>query len=104
MDGGPAKDINKNTQLQQAINVWFQILRKYEGMSENVDSLLVSDFNEIADSDDSIAEINSILQLLLEPAAKVFTTVQDFCYHLCMCALVKKIKKTAKGTLKQAVA
>lgn len=107
MDGGPPKDIDEwfdKPQLMPAINVWFQILWKYEGLSENVDSQFISDFNEIADSEESITEVNSRLQLLMEPAAKVFTSVQDFCDHLRVCALVKRIKTAAKGTSKHAIA
>mmetsp|Transcript_71341 Transcript_71341/g.148936 ORF Transcript_71341/g.148936 Transcript_71341/m.148936 type:complete len:599 (+) Transcript_71341:165-1961(+) len=112
MDGGPPKDIDEwfdKPQLMPAVVVWFQILWKYEGMSENVDSHFVSDFNEIAESGfgpnpQSISEVNSRLELLLEPAVKAFTTVQDLCDHMRICALVKIIKRLAKGDSKQAVA
>ena len=74
-----------------------------------MDSHLLVDFNDIADSGlglnpESITDVNSRLQLLLEPATKVFTSVQDFCDHLRTCALVKIIKQLARWTGKKAVA
>ena len=90
MDGGAPKDIDEwfdKQQVMPAVNVWIQILWKYEGISENVDSHMITDFNEITDSGlgehpGSITDVNTRLQLLLEPAAKVFSNVQDFCDHL----------------------
>mmetsp|Transcript_64423 Transcript_64423/g.134430 ORF Transcript_64423/g.134430 Transcript_64423/m.134430 type:complete len:130 (+) Transcript_64423:475-864(+) len=91
MDGGPPKDIDEwldKPQLMPAVAVWFQILWKYEGMSENVDSHFVTDFNEMAEScigpNSKSISVNSRLELLLEPATKVFTTVQDLCNHMCI--------------------
>jgi len=112
LDGGAPKDIDEwfdSPQLMQAVAAWFQILWKYEGMSENVDSNFVTDFNEIAESGTganaaNISDVNSRLELLLEPAVKAFTTVQDLCDHMRICALVKIIKLSARGNTKQAVA
>mmetsp|Transcript_10459 Transcript_10459/g.20934 ORF Transcript_10459/g.20934 Transcript_10459/m.20934 type:complete len:491 (-) Transcript_10459:307-1779(-) len=112
MDGAPPKDIDEwfdKPQLMPAVMVWFQILWKYEGMSENVDSYFITDFNEIAESGigpnaQSITEVNSRLELLLESAVKAFTSVQDLCDHMRNCALVKIIKKLAKGNTKQVIA
>mmetsp|Transcript_69171 Transcript_69171/g.144205 ORF Transcript_69171/g.144205 Transcript_69171/m.144205 type:complete len:474 (+) Transcript_69171:152-1573(+) len=112
MDGGAPKDIHEwfdKPWLMPAVAAWFQILWKYEGMSENVDSHFMMDYNDIADSGigpdpESITDVNSRLELLLEPAVKVFTTVQDLCDHMRICALVKIIKMSAKGNSKQAVA
>ena len=52
-DGGSPKDIADwftEPWIMPAVAAWFQILWKYEGMSENVDSHLITDFNEIASS------------------------------------------------------
>jgi len=109
LDGGNAKDIDEwfdQPWLMPAVVVWFSILWKYEGLNENVDLAFLDDFNEIAASGlgpqpENIADINSKFELLLEPAPKAFATVQEMCYHLRNCALVKIIKKWAKGTGKQ---
>jgi hypothetical protein len=112
MDGGVPKDIAEwfvKAWQMPSVKVWFQILWKYEGLAENVDSNFISDFNDIADTGtgpnpQSITEINSKLELLMEPAAKAFTSVQDLCDHMRICALVKIIKRWARGSNKQAEA
>jgi len=85
MDGGAPKDINEwfdKPQLMPAVAAWFQILWKYEGMSENVDSNFITDFNEIAESGigsnaASISDVNSRMELLLEPAVRRGADIDD---------------------------
>eukprot|EP00286_Rhodomonas_abbreviata_P007742 CAMPEP_0181328118 /NCGR_PEP_ID=MMETSP1101-20121128/22511_1 /TAXON_ID=46948 /ORGANISM="Rhodomonas abbreviata, Strain Caron Lab Isolate" /LENGTH=442 /DNA_ID=CAMNT_0023436917 /DNA_START=164 /DNA_END=1488 /DNA_ORIENTATION=- len=112
LDGGAAKGVDtwyENPQNMPAVKAWFEILWKYEGMNENIDSAFVEDFNEIAASGigpkpENINEINSKLELHMEAAEKAFSTVKEICDHMRHCALVKIIKKWARGDTRQAAA
>eukprot|EP00961_Rhodomonas_salina_P155106 2089465-Rhodomonas_salina.1 len=91
--------------LNPAVQLWFRILMKYEGVSEKVDSNFIDEFIETtnmgkkasSNTKINIKEVDRRIQLQMESAAKAFTTVDDFCRHLRLCALTTIIKDLAKA-------
>ena len=92
--------------LMPAVQIWFRILLRYEGVTENVNANFVQEYQETiglglksaGNSKLHIGEIDRRLKHHLDAAQKAFTTVDGMCEHLRVCCLMAIIKDGASGT------
>eukprot|EP00961_Rhodomonas_salina_P064728 871049-Rhodomonas_salina.1 len=70
-----------------AVQLWFKILLRYEGITENVNSNFMQEYNETTGlglksagaAKLHISEVDRLIKLQLEAAAKAFNTVGSLC-------------------------
>eukprot|EP00961_Rhodomonas_salina_P200950 2710886-Rhodomonas_salina.1 len=84
-----------------AVQLWFNLLMKFEGAVEHVSGNLMQDYNDTAalglaskgKAMINISEVDSRITEQLDAVQKVFTTLESFCENMCVCCTMMKLIK-----------